>query len=318
MFSYMSRLRAGKKGQIFPVLIVIIVILIIAALISVNLSKVSGDRLSCITGADAGAIAGVSAYSRGYNKASYAHPIMLGVFIALQIYLIIPECWYCWFIRQAIAMVGINFNENLYEWAKAMVKGYSSAVRKDAYSFAFSNAGIDDSARWDPALNAYRDKPYATEAWADWIKLEPAFSKWINDTCANEGWENACSITYNWEEARWKNKKSVTFYGGSCNSSSPQDLGANTWLLLGLYLLDIEAPCWFPMLIPHPPLIKISLKNPSRRWVRMRVVRSYAASEQEQNLGFWSVRRPDTEATAEVKMSGSFGWFNPFDLDLTR
>ena len=55
MFSYFTLLKKGKKGQIFPVLIVIAVILIIAALISANLGKVSLDRLSSIQGADAGA-----------------------------------------------------------------------------------------------------------------------------------------------------------------------------------------------------------------------------------------------------------------------
>ena len=311
MFSYFILLKKGKKGQIFPILIVIAVILIIAALISANLGKVSLDRLYCIQGADAGAIAGVSDFTCGYNKAHLAHIAMLAVSVVIQTYLAIPLCINCVQSRAAWALAAGMFNRRVYEWADAMVRGYSEAARKDAYYHAFINAGIDDKYKYD--AGQYRDKPHLNETWEHWTSLKSAFSKWLNDL--PDGWGNASSLTYRWtgQNGPETGDKSVTV---NCESSPPEDLGYQAWALIGIYCIVITVSyvtfCIY-VPIPHPPIpFHAFLHSPSQKWVRITIQRNY--QEETKNLGFWSVRHPETQATARVRMTGSIS--SGFDFEL--
>ncbi len=320
MFSYFTLLKKGKKGQIFPVLIVIAVILIIVALITANLGKVSLDRLNCIQGADAGALAGISDFTCGYNKASWAHFSMELVSIAIQIYLLIPMGYTCYGLRSIWAFAAGLFNYNMYDWAYKVVRGYSEAVRKDAYYYALINAGIDDKYKWDPDESQYRDKPHPDESWEHWTNLKSAFSKWLNDLA--DGWEDASSLSYEWQNQ----SKQVTI---DCESSPPEELGYQAWCLFGLYWTRVGKFC---MLLPwpHAPFPFYAwLEDPSERWVRITAERNYQIEEREVggwtdtegvvHPGFWSVRHPDTSASARAEMTGSF-WGGPddFDFELTE
>lgn len=312
MFIYSIGLKEGKKGQIFPILIVIVVILIIAALITANLGKVSLDRLYSINAADAGAIAGISDFTSGYNKASWANIAMLPVALAIQTYLLFPVCWYCWPYRHLWYVVANDFNDSLYEWARAMVEGYSYYVRKDAYYYAFINAGIDDKYKYDPnyydpVTGNYRNRPLATETWEDWVRLDTAFSRWLNDL--PDGWGNNSSLRYTWtNQSEW-----VTVY---LDSSPYEELDSFRWFLFGIYLFPtIVCPCCFPLPLPHG-FIHAFLEEPSQRWVRVRVERSH--QQQDEDLGFWRVRRPTIEATAATEMEGTIWQPDSFDFRLIQ
>lgn len=308
MFFLFNFLRKGRKGQIFPLLVAVIVILIIAALITANLGKVSLDRLSCIQAADAGALAGISDFTCGYNKASWAHWSMVPVSAAIQIYLLIPNDISCYGFRSIWALAAGFFNYNMYDWARSVVAGYSSAVRKDAYYYALINAGIDDRYKWDEDEGGYRNKLHLDETWEHWTGLKSAFSKWLNDF--PDGWADASSLAYEWQNQ----SKQVTV---SCESSSPQDLRYQPWCLIGLYLVRIYAVC-VPVTLPHAPFPFYAwLKNPSTRQVAMTVTRTH--QQEERDLGFWKVGQPVTQASAKAKMTGSFGdGTDDFNFKLTE
>jgi len=312
-------LRKGKKGQIFPILIAIVVILIIAALITANLGKVSQERLYCIQAADAGVIAGASDYSCGYNKTAIINTMMPLVAVAVQTYLFIPpiKCIWCYPVDHLVVAAGRDFNHRLYDWANGVVRGYSEAVRKDAYYYAFINAGIDDKYRWDGS--GYRDKPKEGESWQDWSNLESAFNHWLNETFVGSYWQDAPSITYKWQNG----KEWVIVH---CDSSSPEDLPCFKWWLFAIYWIPCPCPpsgicppspcgyCALPGPLPHGP-IHVHLMNPSKRWVRMRV--EHHNQEEDKDLGFWRVKQPVTEATAQARMTGGYSFFGgDFDLKL--
>jgi hypothetical protein len=282
----------SKKGQIFPVIIAIVAILIIATLISANLGKVSLDRLYCINAADAGSLAGASDFICGYNRGRWCHIPMLISWGAIQTYLIWPMDIWCYYTRNSWAIRARTFNQTLYNGAKSIVAGYSESVRMDAYVFAFNNAGIDDRYKRDDA-GQYRDKPLPGEDWQHWTSLRSAFSVW--QLGLPEDWEKAPSQTYNWKN----NSKWIRI---SCNSSPAQDLGARRLPLIGLYRLP---PPYSYIIIPLPHgWIYAWLQNPSRRFVTIIAERGYNTAEQ--NLGFWSVKQPNTRSESTNEMRGGF------------
>jgi hypothetical protein len=281
----------SKKGQIFPLLITITVILTIAALISANLGKVSLDRLSCINAAEAGALAGVSDFICGYNKGRWAHIAMLITWGGIQAYLTWPQFIWCYPYRAWWATIAKSLNQRLYFGIRPIVRGYSESARIDAYNFAFDNAGIDDKYRVD--AGQYRDKPHPDEDWPHWTSLRSAFSEW--QLGLRQGWAAQGSWTYNWHNgSKWIRV--------SCSSSPPQELGSRRIPLIGLYMLPppysfIIIPLWHGNIYAW-------LQNPSTRFVTMSVERGHQPAEQD--LGFWSVRHPNTNSSSTSTMRGGF------------
>lgn len=327
MFSYFYFLKNSRKGQIFPILVAVAVILVIAALISANLGKVSMDRLHTMNAADAGALAGISDFTCAYNKAWIFNTVMISVYAAIQTYLLIPEpehsygCVYvkiwayptCWWGHDSIAKIARDVNNTFYHSWRAIVRGYSESVRKDAFYYALINAGIDDKFKWDPDEGRYRDKPHPGEDWHHWQGLKSRFSRWLEelppgwdyngidkDTRCYLGVEHfTSSLSYQWDDGI-RPVKSVTVTVTSPNADS----GHQRMVLIGMYqicviIYGVEVP--IPIPIPHGR-IYAWLYDPPRRYVRVRVERRNLAPPRE--LGFWRVMQRNTTAEAEAEIIG--------------
>ncbi|MCM8801118.1 MAG: hypothetical protein NC912_03785 [Candidatus Omnitrophica bacterium] len=330
MFSYFHLLKKSRRGQIFPILVAVVVILIIATLITANLGKVSLDRLYTIQSADAGVLAGISDFVCGYNKAAFMNTPMWMVTVALQTWLLLPigcscifPCSWCWFSRNMVVRAAKDFNERLYQWAREIVDAYSRYARKDAYYYAFINAGIDDKYKWDGSR--FRDKPREGESWEHWTRLDSAFSRWLRNLPV--GWEDNSSLTYNW----YDRSKAVTVeYTGS----PPQTLSSRSWTLWAGYCYPIPyvCACCLPLILPvHGSILghiwEAPLIDPSTRWVRMTVRRQYRRQEKEiggwtdergrPRPGWWRVIQPTTQARARARMRGSFGIWDAFSYGRT-
>lgn len=279
-----------NKGQVFPLLVTITVILIIAALISANLGKVSLDRLYCMNGADAGAVAGAADYTMGYNKAPKPDMAMVITWVAIQVFLAIPMVLPCIGPRGTFAAVAKTFNDIMYNYVKFVVLEYSKSAPRDAYYYAFINAGIDDRTKADGT-----DRPGPGVTWNSWINQKSRFGDWLNHISRDENWADPSShtyYTYLWGDG---SGRSVTVY---VSSSGIEQLRYKTMPLIGLY--------WFfiPPIIPwwHGN-IKAWIKDPSRRRsVSVRVERSRA--NPEVSLGFWKALHPATRASATAEMFG--------------
>ena len=320
MFSYFYFLKHGNKGQIFPVLLAIVVILVIAALISANLGKVSLDRLNTMNAADAGALAGISDFTCAYNKAWVFNLLIIMAYAAVQTWLLLPApdsacfapcqfaCPSCWSIRDSWAKLARDFNNYLYYAWRGIVRGYSESVRKDAFYYALINAGIDDKFKWDPDEGGYRDKPHPGESWSHWQGLKSAFTKWLEALPPN--WDfplpgdrltyttQVSSLSYRWHD----NSKEVYI-----TVTSPRaDSSRLRMPLLGLYSICIIIPPFIYIImpgfvLPHG-LIFATLLNPDRRYVRVRVERRNSVLLRD--LGFWNTIQPNTIAEAEAEIIG--------------
>lgn len=316
MFSYFNTLKSSRKSQVFPLLIAVMVILIIAALISANLGKVSMDRLNTMNAADAGALAGVSDFTCAYNRGWIFNTIIIGVYVAVQIYLAWPQIFACIASREGVAMIARNVNNQVYLGWREMVRNYSASARKDAFYYAFINAGIDDKFKWDSAENSYRNRPHPGESWSRWSSLKSAFNKWLDDLPPNWDWpyydaDARCylgyavytsSLTYDWSVSNnWNDKsKSLTVTVTSTNA----DTSHRKLPLIGIYYVPTPfGPVFFPWYHGRPYAMLLS---PDLRYVRVRVQRHNR--DQQKDLGFWTVRQPDTVAEAYAEMTGSSVW----------
>ncbi len=290
MFSYFKILKHGKKGQIFPILIAATVILVIAAVISANLGKVSLSRLGCINGADAGATAGISDLTCGYNKTTTAHTIMKIVSIYALINFLVPLPIWCYPLRHMQFLIYDIFLKTVYSLADGVVQAYSSVARQDAYYYALINANIDDPYKEDG-----RRYPSPGESWSHWVNLKSHFNKWLNGL--PKGWQDAGSLTYNWTDG----SKLVTV---TCGSSFPQKLQVETLEIWGLYYIPIIK---FPVPIYHGNLYS-GLQNPQASF-NVKVERVY--SQYEKGVGgFWSAFQPASQASASTVMTGGYAVFD--------
>lgn len=283
-----------NKGQVFPLLVTVTVILIIAALITANLGKVSMDRLYCMNGADAGAVAGAADYTMGYNRATKPDMAMVMVYVAIQVFLAIPMVLSCIGARGTFAAVAKTFNDIMYNIVKPYIEEYSKSAPRDAYSYAFMNAGIDDRTKEDGT-----DRPGPGVTWNSWINQKSRFGVWLNNISKDENWANAGSYTYQWGDG---SGKSVTV---SVASSGIEQLRYQTMPLIGLYWF------WIPPIIPwwHGN-IKAWIKDPSStRRASVSVVRTRA--NQTVSLGFWDALHPSTRASATAEMFGGALGFIP-------
>lgn len=213
----------GKKAQIAPFLIAIIVVLIVAIMVTVNLGKVSLNKTHASNAADAGALAGATVYDQTLNNLAYRNAVMISSYLAEQVTFLIPMSICRESVRYAawIAFCAAQAAEYALAWDTG-VEGYEDA-RDTARQFAFNNAGVDQT------------KPARTtdQTYEDWLKNNKSgFEQWMEDKNYATG-DNG-SVVYSWTD----NVK----YGQSASA------GVNS------VDVDVDGPD-FPGLIPMPGLL---------------------------------------------------------------
>lgn len=294
-----------QQGQVAPLLIVIIVIMIIAALITANVGKVSLEKLGCMQGADAGALAGVSVICTSYNHASVLNMVMFMTFLFTMVYLIDPRPLWDWLTRQKFVLGVVAFTDTLYYAGQKIVEGSTDVAPKEAYHYAFVNAGIDDPYKYDRDSGAWRKNANGV-SWSKWMSMKTAFEKWENELPHH--WEKSGSLTYTWHDG----SESVTV---DVSVSGHPGVEGKWMIPFGLY--EIPIVNWL-LPLPHLPLL------PEQWWIGFELTGSGGdvsvsvshSVNRENDLGFWQVQSPSTSASASASISGDMGEVNSFNFDL--
>jgi hypothetical protein len=248
----------------------------------------------------------------GYNKVTKYNVAMVSVYLAIQGFLLVPMWLVCYAPRHTFATAAMLYNKLWFNAAKPVIQGYSESARRDAYFYAFINAGIDDRTKQDLSTEPNcGPNTSPSDCWFAWNNQKSYFDKWLNDRSNVETWADAGSYTYDYRDGSGRHVTVAVSGGGVVPLTSKGKI------LIGFYFIMI-GPFWIPLFIPHGR-IDAWLNNPPGRSVGVTVSR--IRDNPTVSVGFWDALHPPTRASATGRMTGSslgFGFsVNGFDYALS-